>query len=381
MSDRMTGLAWLAIRDPAAGGPGVSVLALGWGTALPPFRYTQRAIADWLAQGRAPREARRIRAAFRGSGIETRSSCLPDFVDCGQSPRLFRGSPPSTGERMDAFAREAPALAAAAAARALAAARVAPERITHVFVVTCTGFTAPGIDSDLIESIGLSRDVQRVLFGFQGCAAGVAALRTAAEIVRGNTDALVLVVSVELSSLHYQPDFEDDDLRGHALFADGAGAAVVGAGRSTRTNGERSASPIALGLGRSRLVPETRGHMTWRIGDRGFLMRLAADVPERLALILPEWVASFGGELGGPRVWAVHPGGPAILDRIESSLALTPDALAPSRAVLRANGNMSSATIFFVLEELLRRECDGEGLALAFGPGLLVEGLAFRRDG
>jgi predicted naringenin-chalcone synthase len=356
---------------------------LGWGTALPPYRYAQEEIAGWLAAPLDPRRARRLKAAFRGSGIESRSGCLPDFSAACSEPVLFRGPSPTTGQRMHAYRDAAPALACAAARRAMEAANVPPERVTHVFVSTCTGFAAPGPDQDIVEQLGLRHSVRRILFGFQGCSAGVAALRTAAEIAHGDPAAVILVAAIELSSLHFQPSVPDEDLRGHALFADGAGAAVVaGVGRPS-TNGTSSGNShreVWIERGASRLVSATRDQMTWTVGDHGFLMRLSAEVPETLGGLLPDFLHELRGEEGASEsgeMWAIHPGGPAILDRIESSLDLRAQDLEPSRSVLRKNGNMSSATIFFVFEELLRNARRGAGNALAFGPGLTIEGLRF----
>jgi len=253
-------------------------------------------------------------------------------------------------------------------------------------VSTCTGFVAPGPDQDIVERLGLLPSVRRVLFGFQGCSAGVAALRTAAEIARGDPAAILLVVAVELSSLHFQPCVPDEDLRGHALFADGAGAAVVAGAAIPPTNGTNphgAHREVILERGCSRLVLQTRNHMTWTVGDHGFLMRLSAEVPETLGNLLPDFLHELRGfhdarpNGEADELWAVHPGGPAILDRIESSLGLAAADLHSARIVLRRNGNMSSATIFFVFEELLRSERCGAGNALAFGPGLTIEGLRF----
>jgi len=353
---------------------------LGWGTALPPYRYPQEEIADWLALSLDPRSARRLRAAFRGSGIEFRSGCLPDFSSRCAEPLLFRGVPPTTGDRMAAYRAHAPDLACAAARRALEAAHVMPEQVTHLFASTCTGFAAPGPDQDVIERLGLLSSVRRVLFGFQGCSAGIAALRTAAEIARGDPTAVILVLAVELSSLHFQPSLREEDLRGHALFADGAGAAVVAGLERSTGNGsvQREERSVILDRGICRLVPSTRDQMTWTVGDHGFLMRLGSEVPETLAELLPDFVRELrGGEAKSPELWAIHPGGPAILDRIESSLGLSPEHLHPARSVLRRHGNMSSATIFFVFEELVGQGREGSGNALAFGPGLTIEGLRF----
>ncbi|HET9886658.1 MAG TPA: hypothetical protein VFR10_04030, partial [bacterium] len=250
---------------------------LGWGTALPPYRYAQEEIAAWLASSLDLRRARRLKAAFRGSGIESRSGCLPDFSQNCVEPRLFRDASPSTGARMAAYREHAPDLACEAARRAIESAGVPAARITHLLVSTCTGFAAPGSDQEIVERLGLLPSVRRVLFGFQGCSAGVAALRTAAEIARGDPAAILLVVAVELSSLHFQPNVPDEDLRGHALFADGAGAAVVaGAAIPPASAGSSNGAQreVILERGCSRLVLKTRNHMTWIVGDHGFLMRL-----------------------------------------------------------------------------------------------------------
>jgi predicted naringenin-chalcone synthase len=187
----------------------------------------------------------------------------------------------------------------------------------------------------------------------------------------------VLVLAVELSSLHFQRSLRPEDLRGHALFADGAGAAIVASG--VGTTGPLGAGQLELGRGSSRLLPGTADQMTWTVGDHGFLMGLASTVPASLAAAIPELVSRTTG--GGDEVlhWAVHPGGPAVLDRVEEGMGLLPDALADSRAVLRDHGNLSSATVFLVLERVAARPDSGPGIALAFGPGLTAEALAFRK--
>jgi alpha-pyrone synthase len=307
--------------------------------------------------------------------VTRRHSVLPDFAP-GAEPRLFRGNVPTTAERLAVFEECAPQLAERAARIALDASGVAPDSFTHFIFVTCTGLVAPGPDQELVERLGLPLTIRRVQIGFQGCSAGLVALRTAAEIVRGDPAARVLVVSVELSSLHFQADLAEEDLRGHALFADGSGAAVVGVPTARRTG--RS---ISLGVGRSLLIPEAKGDMTWNIGGSGFRMQLTSRVPAALSEALPGFVEAFhDGDLSEVEHWAVHPGGPVILDGIGRTLGLPPDSLDTSRSVLRECGNMSSATIFFVLREIAATGVPGTGIAFAFGPGLTAEGLAFRLD-
>lgn len=354
-------------------GPDVGVL--GWGHALPAFRYRQADLAEFLVGAMDPAAARRVRAAFRGSRIRSRGSVLPDFAP-GASRRLFvPGHVPTTAERMRVFAAEAPGLAEAAARAALDGSGGATSAITHLLFITCTGFAAPGPDRDLILRLGLSPAVRRLQIGYQGCSAGIVGLRTAADIVRGDASARVLVVAVELASLHFQESPGEEDLRGHSLFADGAGAAVVAA--VPRRGGRGHFAGIRLHRGSSRLLPGSADHMTWDVGDTGFLMRLSPRVPDTLTAELPSFVAA-AADPAAIRHWAVHPGGPVILDRVGEALSLPAESLEVSRAVLAEHGNMSSATIFFVLERIAAAGGAGDGLALAFGPGLTVEGLGFR---
>jgi predicted naringenin-chalcone synthase len=357
----------------APGSTAAPVRVLGWGDALPAHRGGQAELAAGLAAALSPARGRRLKAAFRGSQIDARHSVLPDFAP-GRPPRLFRGGSPSTAQRMVVFAEEAPGLAEAAAREALEAAALAPVDVTHLLFITCTGFAAPGPDRDLVLRLGLSPAVRRVQIGYQGCSAGIVGLRTAAEIVRGEPDARVLVTAVELASLHFQTDPEDDDLRGHALFADGAGAAVVGA-----DGAGRGGARVALGRGASRLLAGSERDMTWDVGDAGFRMRLSSRVPDALALELPAFASALA-DVAPEDVahWAVHPGGPVILDRVRDTLGLPEERLHPSRDVLRRCGNMSSATVFFVFRRILETGSPGDGVALAFGPGLTVEGLRFR---
>jgi predicted naringenin-chalcone synthase len=274
------------------------------------------------------------------------------------------------------FAREAPLLGERAARLALDTAGVAPAHVSHLLFVTCTGFAAPGPDQDLVERLGLPLSVRRVQIGFQGCSAGVVALRTAAEIIRGNPEAVVLVVSVELSSLHFQSELADESLRGHALFADGAGAALLARQASMGVIDRGAFASVQLGDARSLLMPAARDEMTWRVEDTGFRMRLTNRIPGELSRALPSIVEGFGAR--SFRHWAVHPGGPAILETVARSLSIPDGVLAPSREVLREFGNMSSATIFFVMESIAKGAVPGAGLALAFGPGLTADALAFQ---
>ena len=312
-----------------------------------------------------PRQARLFGRMAERSGIDHRWSVLGE--EAGLEPNRFytRESQPTTAERMQVYAREAPQLALQAIA-----ALPGLDGITHLVVASCTGFVAPGVDQIIARALGLPGDVERVVVGFMGCYAGVTALRTAGHIVRSAPAARVLVVAVELCSLHLQDDAGLESTLAMAQFSDGAAAAIVSA----------EGMGLALGDNFSGLLEESDSLITWTIGDTGFTMGLSGEVPGRLAAALSE--PEIAGKVTDGRpaediaAWAVHPGGKSILDAVERAFALPQGALAESREVLRACGNMSSATILFVLERIMARRPE-TGVALAFGPGLAMEGFRF----
>ena len=277
---------------------------------------------------------------------------------------------PTTGARM-ALYRDA---ALTLARQAIAALDIEAERdtISHLIVASCTGFTAPGLDFDIMRDVGLAPSVERTIVGFMGCFAAVNALKLARHIVRSEVNAKVLVVSLELSSLHLQEQWELETMLSFLLFGDGCGACLV------------SADPTGLALDRfhATIIPRSAELITWHIGDQGFQMHLSGQVPGRIR----RWLREHGAGLLGNRtvheiaLWAVHAGGRSILDAVQHGLVLRPDALRHSREVLRDFGNMSSATLVFVLERILRSShTTGDGMAMAFGPGLTVETFAFHR--
>ena len=331
-----------------------------------PATDVDRDYREW-AQGKLgdPREARLFGRMAERSGIEHRWSVLGDDAGLEDGRFYTRGKQPATAERMAVYAREAPKLA-------LEAIRGLPEPgdVTHLVVASCTGFMAPGVDQAIASALGLRGDVERLVVGFMGCYAGATALRTAGHIVRSDPAARVLVVSVELCSLHLQEDAGLESMLAMAQFSDGAAAAIVSAG----------GPGLAIGEGLSATLEESDTLITWTIGDTGFAMNLSGEVPGRLAHALADEALSKrvldGVDASDIEAWAVHPGGKSILDAVERAFALTQGALAESREVLRACGNMSSATILFVLEKIMPRRPES-GLALAFGPGLAMEGFRF----
>ena len=254
--------------------------------------------------------------------------------------------------------------------------------VTHVIFASCTGFANPGPDYHIIRELGLRSDVQRYTLGFMGCYAAFPALRMAAQFCEAAADAVVLVVCLELCTLHMQIDDKPDNILANSLFADGAAAALISA-REPST--ERPA--YALRAFSSALVPAGEAEMAWDIGNEGFNIVLSSYVPEIIGAnvrhLASEMLQRHDLKLEDIQEWAVHPGGRSILDKVEQSLCLLPEALAASRRVLAAHGNMSSATVLYVLKDLLENAATDRALtmAMAFGPGLTVETAVLERVG
>jgi predicted naringenin-chalcone synthase len=342
------------------------------GTAVPNHDI-HHAFVDWArAQIADPHAVKLFERMAVRAGIMHRWSVL-DRAPGGGSPiaegGFYSGALPGTAARMRLYAEAAPSLGLAAIT-ALAE-QVPIDGITHLVVASCTGFVAPGIDQIIASRLGLSPTVERLLIGFMGCYAAVSALRTARHIVRSEPAARVLVLCVELSTLHLQETGEIEPLLAMLQFGDGAAAALVTAEPSGFVLGEPFATTLA----------DSAALIRWDITDTGFAMHLSGEVPGRIAAALADPDVARAATGGHPPAaidgWAVHAGGRSILDAVEHALALAPDSLAASRAVLSAFGNMSSATLMFVLARLLAGPRIDKGVALAFGPGLAAEGFSF----
>jgi predicted naringenin-chalcone synthase len=312
------------------------------------------------------RTARLFARMAEKSGIEHRYSCIGDVAAAGDFYR--RGDFPDTATRMRAFERFSPQLAQAAVDKLdLGDMRAS---ITHVLITCCTGFSAPGLDLEIVERCGLPRSVERTMIGFMGCYAAINALKLARHIVRSEPQARVLVVNLELCTLHLKETPNLDQVLSFMLFGDGCAACLV----SAQEEG------IALERFRAVVVPGTSELITWNIRDFGFDMVLSGMVPFTIYEALRGRSGEIldGAAIDAIDLWAVHPGGRTVLDAVERAFSLAPQALAASREVLRRYGNMSSATVMFVFERLLREKLKGAGCAMAFGPGLTAETMLFR---
>ncbi len=354
-------------------------------TVTPESAYPQAVIGQFMkAQLGGERKLERlVERIYRHSGIETRHSVLRDLDGLEQDGFFFARngelSSPSTGRRNDRYRAEAGPLFVCAARRALQNCPwLEPRHVTHVITVSCTGFFAPGPDYLIVRELGLSPSTRRYHLGFMGCYAAFPALELAQSLCRAEPGANVLVVCLELCTLHLQPQRDVDTILSASLFADGGAAAVV----SSRVPQEEAA--LEIGSLHTALTPEGEADMAWTIGDTGFEMVLSSYVPELLGANLGSLVTPLleAQGLSAERIphWAVHPGGRAILDRVAESLGLEERQLTASRGVLADYGNMSSATVLFVLGRVQRRAQPGEAVfSLAFGPGLTVASGFFSR--
>jgi predicted naringenin-chalcone synthase len=325
--------------------------------------FAERMLAQERLRTVFRRMVGRAEIAHRYSFLNPQAS--GDFSTVGAHDFYQLGAFPSTTQRMQLFEQSAPALMRKAVDKLE---MTGPERagITHVLVTCCTGLYAPGLDFEIVDHLGLSPSVERTMIGFMGCYAAINALKLARHIVRSEPEALVLIVNLELCTLHFQETQDLEQVLSFLVFADGAAASVVSA----------EEQGFALDSFKAVTIPGTRGLITWNIRGLGFDMLLSGQVPAELGRALHE--GELMAERDAVELWAVHPGGRSILDAVEKGLELPDDALAASREVLSNFGNMSSATVMFVLERLMQRARSGQrGCAMSFGPGLTAETMRF----
>lgn len=354
-----------------------SIAILGIGTAVPPYLVDQadtaRRLVDALSD--KPDSARWGRRIFKQCGVQSRYTCEPNLLaeaaECRYLPSASPETAPSTAERMGIYKRESVPLGLHAARQALADGEVDAAEITHLITVSCTGQFLPGMDAAIIHQLGLAPTITRIPLNFLGCAAGLKAIGLSRQIVSNDSNANVLVVCVELCTLHIQPSGDKESLFAASFFGDGASACVIGAGKPHHR-------PIfALGEERSVLLPECAEEMVWEVGNHGFDLYLSPHIPKLIGEFIPAEVKQLCGD-EALDLWAIHPGGKGIIDILQNKFELTDVQTSHSLGVLRDYGNVSSATILFVLNAMRShlQETGSErvgGIALAFGPGLTAE--------
>jgi predicted naringenin-chalcone synthase len=368
----------------------MSLAILGIGTALPTTVVDQDDalhIARSLC-ARTEEQVTWLPAMYGGTGIRTRhvvfdAAFLRDLIDGTRhsgSPWLPTGAPddrgPTTALRMADYAALAPPLAGGAARQAVAAAGWSGCDVTHLVTVSCTGFLAPGVDRVLIDQLSLPATVERTHVGYMGCHGALNGLRVARAFADAEPTSRVLLCAVELCTLHYHYGWDPQRIIANAIFADGAAAVAAVGHRQAPADAWRV---VASG---SCLIPDSADAMTWTVGDHGFAMTLAKNVPRLIAAHLRPWLESWLArhDLSVERVgsWAVHPGGPRILEAVEEALTLPRTATLASREVFAACGNMSSPTLLFILQRLQQTSARRPCVLLGFGPGLMAEAVLVR---
>ncbi|WP_425399846.1 type III polyketide synthase [Aeoliella sp.] len=356
----------------------MSMQIVGLSTASPDHVLSQDNAVEMLQRlcCETPKQAKIADHLIRRTGVTQRNTCVPHSraYDWEDQP-----SGPTLAERMDLYEQHAAPLAIQAGRGALEDADIDPGRVTHLVTVSCTGFEAPGVDIQLIESLGLPLEVQRVHVGFMGCHAAINGLRVAQGLVAGNKNATVLLVATELCSLHYAYGWKPEQFVSNAIFGDGSAAVVGVPGPADADNADSCAWRLtATG---SRIFADSQNLMSWRVRDNGFEMTLSSELPgvieNELSGWLTTWLQRQGHSLDQVGSWAVHPGGPRIVTAVENALGLSSSATSTSREVLETHGNMSSPTILFILERMRASQAPGPCVAIGFGPGIAAEVAVF----
>lgn len=344
------------------------------GTANPGEGIPQMQISNFMkiAHGLDEAGSRVLNYIYRQSGIEQRFSVLEDFRY--DNPEHFEFFPknkyldpfPGTKKRMEVFQQTGFNLAQKAITQCLQNAMLYPNEVSHLILVSCTGMFAPGLELKIIHELGLRTDIERYTLHFMGCYAAFNGLKLADKICQSNAKAKVLVVSVELCTIHFQKEYTEDNLLANAIFGDGAAAALV----------TRSKHGLDIKKYDTQLFKSGEDDMAWSIGDFGFEMKLSKYVPELLHKGLDQIHSHLEKLFNISQIknFAIHPGGKQILQKVEEAFGIGIPANRHSHEVLRNSGNMSSASILFVLKKWLEEEAtSGPLLAMGFGPGLTLE--------
>ena len=359
------------------------------GTALPPYRTPQMQIAEFMAEASDMNESEkdRLNLLYRASGIKYRHSVIPDFSLKNGSFEFFPNTKglepfPSVGERMKLYEKEAIKLSLKAIENCIDENKnLSASDITHLITVSCTGMYAPGLDLEIVEKLDLRKDIQRTCVNFMGCYAAFNGLKLADSICRSDSNAHVLVVCVELCTIHFQKTKNWDQILSNAIFSDGAAAVMI--------NSKEPVNEMALSLESfyCDIAPEGKSDMAWNIADFGFEMVLSSYIPNLVQGGIKKLTENLLRKIGMTDAntidfFAIHPGGKKIVEVIEEELSIEKRKNKHAYEVLREFGNMSSATVLFVLRSIMKElNASDEGknvLSFAFGPGLTLESMLLK---
>ncbi|HEX6191988.1 MAG TPA: type III polyketide synthase [Chitinophagaceae bacterium] len=347
------------------------------GTAVPEYCHTQDDILDFMQRVYAPDEAnrRRLRYLYRQGGIQTRYSVIPDYSLPAAEWQFYPPSEnlepfPSLEKRMQWFRQYAGGLSKKAVDNCLN--KLEKQKITHLITVSCTGLSAPGLDIELLELLNLPLTTHRTAVNFMGCYAAIQAMKLADAFCKADKTATVLIVCTELCTLHFQKEATTDNITSSMLFADGAAALLV--------TGDAQPGGLHIEHFYASVSPRGKADMAWELSSSGFLMTLSGYIAD---LIEEDFASLVNNALQDARLqrdditrWCIHPGGKKILEAVHNSLAFTNGQLDPSYSILKSYGNMSSPTVLFVLENIMRNLDEQQSdriFGAAFGPGLTME--------
>lgn len=347
------------------------------GTALPAYCHRQADILSFMQQVYAlpPEEARRLRFMSAQSGIAHRYSVLPDYGRPSSEWKFYSPTEnlepfPSLEKRMAVYNKQAPLLSVDAIRDCLSH-KFSPHSITHLITVSCTGMSAPGLDLQVMDLLDLPKTVFRTSVNFMGCYAAVHALKIADAFCKTDAQARVLVVCTELCTLHFQREATMDNMMSSLLFGDGAAAALL-------VHDEASTEGLRIDGFYSEINPKGKRDMAWELSSTGFLMTLSSYIPdlieEDFAAVVNRSLAKHDCKTDDVSHWCIHPGGKKVLEAVHKSLHFEYGELTCSQQVLNETGNLSSATVLFVLKKILQQKQPVKKMfGAAFGPGLTVE--------
>lgn len=352
------------------------------GTATPMYRQSQVKVADFMSArlNLTPAEKRRLRMVYQATGIEFRHSVIEDFIKETEDLSFFPNNPledfPGTKKRMEVYNKNALPLAIKAIQNAISSNNFNKTTLTHIITVSCTGMSAPGLDIGIIQELGLPSTIHRTNIHFMGCYAAFNGIKMAHAICKADPNAIVLVVCLELCSIHFQKPDSVDKLISTAIFADGASAAIIQANPNT-------SKYLSLNHFYCDIIPQTQQEMTWGIGDKGFDIILSSYVPELIQSGIADFFDRLYQKSGLSKdkiqFFAIHPGSKKILEACEKALDISKEDNQYAYEILRQYGNMSSATILFILKKLLdnlkTKDHRHNIFSCAFGPGLTIESM------
>lgn len=361
-----------------------SITAIG--TANPKYKQLQAQTAELIASSLnlKPSERRLLKSVYRATGIEQRHSVLSDYC---KSPGEFEFFPntadasfPSTAARMKIYKESALDLALSAIENCLSQLdNFNQSKITHIITVSCTGMYAPGIDIEIVHKLNLNSSIKRTAINFMGCYGAFNAIKVADAICKAEADATVLIVCVEICTIHFQKNMDIDNIIANSIFADGAAALLIQSALEHKKH-------FSLENFYNELLPQTKEEMAWHIGDYGFDIVLSTYVPDviqsGIAAFIDKLLNQHDLKISDIDFFAIHPGGLKILEACETALNISKDDNKYSYQTLRHYGNMSSATVLFVLKAIwddINDEQHGKNIfSCAFGPGLTLESMMLK---